>query len=75
MQLGTRWDAGGTPPGRLPDDFLQAIAAAEKALAPLPNPVPRWTLTWLEGQPIAELDDGTTVRRGPDGVETVAAVN
>jgi hypothetical protein len=24
-----------------------------------------WTLTWLEGRPIAELDDGTTVSLGP----------
>jgi hypothetical protein len=26
------------------------------------DPSWRWTLTWLEGRPIAELPDGTTVR-------------
>ena len=31
----------------------------------------RWTLTWLEGHPIAELDDGTVVREGYDGSVTV----
>jgi hypothetical protein len=25
----------------------------------------RWTLTWLEGRPIVELDDGTTLRYDP----------
>ena len=27
----------------------------------------RWTLTWLEGRPVVELDDGTTIRVAPDG--------
>jgi hypothetical protein len=27
----------------------------------------RWTLTWLEGHPSAELDDGTLVREAHDG--------
>ncbi len=71
MQLGTRWDLGAPPPARLPDDFLTAIAdveAAADASAGL-----RWTLTWLEGRPVAELDDGTIVRYGGDGLEVVAA--
>jgi len=25
----------------------------------------RWTLTWLEGRPVVELDDGTTLRYDP----------
>lgn len=31
----------------------------------------RWTLTWLEGRPVAELDDGTIVRIGKDGTVNV----
>jgi hypothetical protein len=27
----------------------------------------RWTLTWLEGKPVVELDDGTVIRVAPDG--------
>jgi hypothetical protein len=28
----------------------------------------RWTLTWLEGLPVVELDDGTTIRLSGDDV-------
>jgi hypothetical protein len=31
----------------------------------------RWTLTWLEGRPVVELDDGTTIRLGHDGAAVV----
>jgi hypothetical protein len=33
-----------------------------------------WTLTWLEGRPIAELDDGTVVTTGaaPSGTHAEA---
>ncbi len=58
MQLGTRWDVGAEPPARLPEDFVARIRAAEQHA----DPSWRWTLTWLEGRPIAELDDGTTIR-------------
>ncbi len=69
MQLGTRWSAGSPPPARLPAALLAAIAEAE---ARLPDGDPsRWTLTWLEGRPTAELDDGTVLRYEPltDSVE------
>jgi hypothetical protein len=59
MQMGTRWTHGETPPARLPQEFVDAIATVE---APAGS---RWTLTWLEGRPVAELDDGTTVRWDP----------
>jgi hypothetical protein len=26
----------------------------------------RWTLTWLEGRPVVELDDGTVIRYHPE---------
>lgn len=75
MQLGTRWDVGATPPARLDPEVLAAIAAVEASLAPEAGGGLRWTLTWLEGRPVAELDDGATVtivRYGWDGLEVVS---
>lgn len=66
MQLGTRWTVGETPPARLSEPFLSAVAEVESEL-PESAGAWRWTLTWLEGQPVAELDDGTTVRGLHDG--------
>ena len=62
MQLGTRWQIGAEPPPRLPDAVVAAIAAVEIELAGLDTTGWRWTLTWLEGRPVVELDDGTTIR-------------
>jgi hypothetical protein len=59
MQLGGRWSVGAEPPGRLPPDLLARIAEVEAALPP--DTTLRWTLTWLEGRPVVELDDGTTL--------------
>jgi hypothetical protein len=61
MQLGTRWPFGTEPPASVPADLRGRIAAAEAA-HPGPAASRHWTLTWLEGRPIAELDDGTVVR-------------
>jgi hypothetical protein len=61
MQLGTRWPVGGTPP-RLPDAVTHAIAEVEAELHDIDTSGWRWTLTWREGKPIVELDDGTTIR-------------
>ncbi|HEY1105339.1 MAG TPA: hypothetical protein VGE78_04250 [Agromyces sp.] len=61
MRLGTRWAFGTEPPVSVPGDLRPRIAAAEAAFEG--DPAARhWTLTWLEGRPIAELDDGTVVR-------------
>jgi len=60
MQLGTRWTAGGEPPARLSAEFVAAVRQVEARYADA-APQPRWTLTWLEGRPVAELDDGETV--------------
>lgn len=65
MQLGTRWSVGATPPDRLPAAMLTAIAEVEIEIADVDTSAWRWTLTWLEGRPIAELDDGTTLRYDP----------
>lgn len=61
MQLGTRWPFGAEPPASVPTELRGRIAAAEAA-HPGPAADRHWTLTWLEGRPIAELDDGTVVR-------------
>lgn len=58
MQLGTRWAAGAEPPASVPAVLLPAIAELE---ARVDVAGARWTLTWLEGRPIAELDAGWEV--------------
>lgn len=54
MQLGTRWAAGTTPPRSVPAELHAAIAEVESAT----GGAGMWTLTWLEGRPIAEHDGG-----------------
>lgn len=72
MQLGTRWPIGAEPPARLPDSVVAAIATVEIDLAGIDTTGWRWTLTWLEGRPVVELDDGTAVRFDPaTGAATV----
>ena len=68
MQLGTRWNLGDEPPARLSAEFVAAVGAVEAEVGERPW---RWTLTWLEGRPVAELDDGTKVRFGHDGAVVV----
>ncbi len=56
--LGTRWRFGSPPPARLPEAAAAAVASAEAELretAPDASSA-SWTLTWLEGRPVAELD-------------------
>ncbi len=73
MQLGTRWTAGEEPPARLPEVLRREIAAVEAALPPdaLGQPAPRWTLTWLERRPVAELETGVVVTVDRDGAPVV----
>ncbi|NLG63737.1 MAG: hypothetical protein GX539_15985 [Candidatus Cloacimonetes bacterium] len=66
MQLGTRWTARAEPPKAVPTTLHDQIAAVE-ALLPDTTPLPRWTLTWLEGRPVAELDTGAIVTIDRDG--------
>lgn len=58
MQLGTRWPLGAEPPARLPDDVIAAVREVENA-SEASSVQRRWTLTWLEGKPILELDPAT----------------
>ncbi len=59
--LGTRWRFGSTPPARLPEAAAATVADAEAQLRQsAPDAVSAsWTLTWLEGRPVAELDHET----------------
>ena len=73
MQLGTRWPVGDEPPSRLPEVMVGAIADVESELEELDGVDTsswRWTLTWLEGRPVVELDDGTVLTCSP-GAESV----
>lgn len=65
MQLGTRWSVGDAPPAILPAAVLAAIVSVEAELSGTDTSTWRWTLTWLERKPIAQLDDGTTLRFDP----------
>ena len=73
MQLGTRWDVGTPPPAALSDDMQRLIARVEGELEAdgIDTASWRWTLTWLERRPIAELDDGTIVREEHDGTVSI----
>lgn len=69
MQLGTRWSSGEEPPANLPEAFRAQIAAVDASFPMdlLGQPAPRWTLTWLEGRPVAELDTGVIVTMDAEG--------
>jgi hypothetical protein len=67
MQLGTRWSVGAEPPAKIPPAMVAAIKAVEAERSDFDFGNWRWTLTWLEGRPVAELDDGTIIRIGDDG--------
>ena len=67
MQLGTRWPTGGEIPPRVPESMVVAIRAVEADIADVQTGNWRWTLTWLEGKPTAELDDGTVIRLDANG--------
>ncbi|WIB68235.1 hypothetical protein DEI93_04110 [Curtobacterium sp. MCBD17_035] len=69
MQLGTRWSVGQEPPAALPEAMLVAVRTVEEELADegVDASTWRWTLTWLERRPIAELDDGTRIHLDPLG--------
>lgn len=55
-------------PERLPSVVASAVRAVEEELDALDVDAStwRWTLTWLEGRPVVELDDGTVIRYHPE---------
>lgn len=74
MRLGTRWTYGAEPPASVPAELRPLIAAAESRVDD--GEGRHWTLTWLEGRPIAEFDDGTVVTTGgTTGVDSPGAAD
>lgn len=69
MQMGTRWTSGEALPTAVPEVLHAQIRAIDGAMPAdlLGQPRPRWTLTFLEGRPIAELDTGVIVEVARDG--------
>lgn len=68
IQLGTRWSVGDDAPDRLPSAVADAVQDVEAELAEqgVDTESWNWTLTWLEGKPVCELDDGTVIEYSPD---------
>lgn len=62
MQLGTRWATGSEPPASVPASLRASISEVESR-----GLTGHWTLTWLEGRAIAELDAGWEVRQTASG--------
>ncbi len=73
MRLGTRWTSGDAIPAAVPAELHEQIRLVDRAIPGdgLGQPRPRWTLTFLEGRPIAELDSGILVELGADGTVVV----
>jgi hypothetical protein len=70
IQLGTRWLVGDEPPAKLPQVVIDAVYEVEGELAEQGVAAAgewSWTLTWLEGRPVVELDDETTVEYDAEG--------
>lgn len=61
MQLGTRWAKGAQPPASVPAELHAAISEVEADESVSGSQGGHWTLTWLEGRPLAELDFGWEV--------------
>lgn len=63
MQLGTRWNVGAAAPSRLDEALVVAVRQVEAELADesVDTAGWGWTLTYLEGKPRVELDDGTSI--------------
>ena len=69
MQLGRRWNVGAEAPGQLPEAVVVAVRGVEDELAAAAVDASTWgwTLTFLEGKPVVELDDGTSIHLDPAG--------
>lgn len=75
MQMGTRWAVGAETPTRLPQLVVDAVKTIEAELEGIDTSLLRWTLTWLEGNPVVELDDGTVIRYSGGEVFVVASTD
>lgn len=61
MKLGGRFDIGNVADS-LSEPLASDVRKLESELTDEEKASKRWTLTWLEGRPIVELDDGPTLR-------------
>lgn len=77
MQLGTRWPVGGETPARLPEPMRGAVHTVEEELAAGGQDTAGWgwTLTYLEGAPIVDLDDGTRIRMSDGDVALITNID
>lgn len=75
MRLGTRWALGAASPERLPEAVRAAVRTVEAELADDDQDTAGWgwTLTYLEGAPIVDLDDGTRIRLTDQDVALVTS--
>ncbi|MGO1543104.1 MAG: hypothetical protein ACTHXA_02065 [Gulosibacter sp.] len=71
MRIGSRWAVGGDAPTGLPEDFVAAVRAAEQERGLTEG---AWTLTWLEGRPVAEHPTEVRIALQADGsIGTITA--
>jgi hypothetical protein len=77
VQLGTRWAVGAAAPDRIPEPVRAAVRTVEEELAQSDVATSGWgwTLTYLEGRPIVDLDDGTRIKLIDDEVALVTSVD
>jgi len=61
VKLGGRFDIGNVADS-LSEPLASDVRKLESELTDEEKASKRWTLTWLEGRPIVELDDGPTLR-------------
>jgi len=61
MKVGGRFDIGSLADS-LPEPLASDVRKIEAELTDEEKASKRWTLTWLEGKPIVELDNGPTLR-------------
>jgi len=66
---------GAETPARLPQLVVDAVKTIEAELEGIDTSLLRWTLTWLEGNPVVELDDGTVIRYTGGEVFVVASTD
>jgi hypothetical protein len=61
VKVGGRFDIGSLADS-LPEPLASDVRKIESELTDEEKASKRWTLTWLEGKPIVELDHGPTLR-------------
>ncbi|QLD10424.1 hypothetical protein [Microbacterium oleivorans] len=73
MRLGTRWESGDEAPAAVPATLREQIRQVDRIIDT--DPRPKWTLTWLEGRPVAELETGVVVSLDAEGRAVVGQID